>query len=86
MLQQYGMLFQTQSTALAKEAAQRAQKAQEETARHNQATEKQQAAGLENNVSEAKLAFRAAQGDPDAAKAMKLLQQQKQASRPSITL
>jgi hypothetical protein len=82
MLQQYGMLFQTQSTALAKEAAQRAQKAQEETARHNQATEKQQAAGLENNVSEAKLAFRAAQGDPDAAKAMKLLQQQKQASRP----
>jgi hypothetical protein len=82
MLQQYGMLFQTQSTALAKEAAQRAQKAQEETARHNQATEKQQAAGLENNVSEAKLAFRAAQGDPDAIKAMKLLQQQKLASRP----
>jgi hypothetical protein len=81
-LQQYGMLFQTQSTALAKEAAQRAQKAQEETARHNQATEKQQAAGLENNVSEPKLAFRAAQGDPDAIKAMKLLQQQKLASRP----
>jgi hypothetical protein len=44
MLQQYGMLFQTQSTALAKEAAQRAQKAQEETARHNQAVEKHDAA------------------------------------------
>jgi hypothetical protein len=82
VLDHFKIGLMTDSTYEAKAKAQREAAAQQETARHNQATEQQQAAGLENNVSEPKLAFRAAQGDPDAIKAMKLLQQQKLASRP----
>lgn len=80
-LAQYGSLFQTQSTALAKEAAARAQKQQEmtaagqaETARHNQVEE--------NKPTEVGLAVKASGGDASAEKALKRLDQSKREARP----
>jgi hypothetical protein len=91
--QQYGQLAQlppaqlrSQLTFMEKhfmgDKAQREAVTQQEAARHNKAMEKQQADALDNNVSEAKLAFRAAQGDKDAEAALKRLDASKRASRP----